>query len=531
MTRTVFGTLLPGAGMLGTRRHWVGVVTLALLVAGSGGLFAIVRTNPAGVAGIALQARWMFAIAIGLALVAIAWIAIITGTYLITRPTDITKVQRRIGAGLVSLLSFLVSAPLAVGSAYSLETALLSGGLFGDEGDSQSQTRPTLDTKDPWTDKPRVNILLLGGDTGEGRDIELGVRTDTMMLVSIDTATGNSVIVQLPRNLQHPIFPENSRLAEAFPYGFNNGGESMLNAVWQDVPSLHPELFNNTDYPGADALKWAVEGITGQRVDYFVLVNIDGLVNLVDAMGGVTVNVNFPIAISGSDENGNCGEGGWIPDGPNRHLDGYQAMWYARSRCNTPTYDFGRMQRQSCLVDAVIKQADAATMVTRYEGIAQAAAQMVSTDIPQEHLPAIVELANRVQKSRQISRLSFDPFNLPWYSSEYPDFAQMRQAVSNAIAASIPASSPSGQPSSIQQPAPPPGETSEAPTTEAPPSQPGNEPTMPSNAGSGESTAAPPAENISDTCAYRQEQSTLPVPDTVPRYTPPAATEPSGSPR
>ena len=99
MTRTVFGTLLPGAGMLGTRRHWVGVVTLALLVAGSGGLFAIVRTNPAGVAGIALQARWMFAIAIGLALVAIAWIAIITGTYLITRPTDITKVQRRIGAG------------------------------------------------------------------------------------------------------------------------------------------------------------------------------------------------------------------------------------------------------------------------------------------------------------------------------------------------------------------------------------------------------------------------------------------------
>ncbi len=229
----------------------------------------------------------MRTIAFALIAVAVIWVSIIIGTYLISRPRRLTARQRTLGAVVVGLLTFIVSAPLAVASAYSFETARLSSDLFGSESNSQSQTRPTLEKNDPWADKDRVNILLLGGDSGEGRESDLGVRTDTMMMASIDTKTGATLLIQLPRNLQYPIFAADSPLASVFPYGFDDGAEAFLSSVWQDAPTMYPELFENTDYPGADALKWAFEGITALKVDYFVLVNIDGLVNLIDAMGGL----------------------------------------------------------------------------------------------------------------------------------------------------------------------------------------------------------------------------------------------------
>lgn len=518
IVRTVAGTIVPGLGFLGTRAHRLGMIILTALLVGTVALgFTIIR-NPLLTAGSVLRSDWARTIGFVLIIASGLWVMIIMGTYLISRPRTLTPRQRAIGAGVVSVMSLLVSAPLAVASAYSFETATLSGGLFQSEDDKGSQTRPTLDVKDPWENKPRVNLLLLGGDSGEGREEGLGVRTDTMMLASIDTSTGATLIIQLPRNLQRPIFPPNSALRRAFPYGFDNGGDSMLNAVWNDVPNLHPELFEDTDYPGADALKWAVEGVTGLPVDYFVLVNIDGLVNLVDAMGGVWLNINFPIAIGGSDEWGTCGEGGWIPEGPGQLLNGYEAMWYARSRCNSPGSDFGRMQRQSCLVKAVIDQADPATMAIRYEGIAKAAGDMVSTDIPQEHLSAIVELAGRVQKAQVVQRLTFvDGMN--GFSSSWPDFELMQQQVEAAIAATMPASA---APDAPAEPAPAP-ETTEAPAPAEPQpeTQGGQYPETPE-------TSAPPAENVADACAYRHEEPAghVPIPETVPVYTPSPAEEP-----
>lgn len=526
MTRTIAGTVIPGLGLLGTRAHWLGVAIMVALIGGTASLVAYVSRNPGLIAGAALQSDRLFIIAAVLAALAAVWVAIIAGTYLVSKPRSITASQRKIGAAAVGLLSFLVSAPLAVGSAFSLETALLSGGIFDSEDQTQSQTRPTLDAKDPWADKPRVNLLLVGGDSGEGRDVDLGVRTDTMMLVSIDTTTGSTVIIQIPRNLQNPIFPKDSRLASYFPYGFDNGSDSMLNAVWHDVPNLYPDLFTNTDYPGADALKWAVQGITDLKVDYFVMVNIDGLVNLVDAMGGVTVNVNFPIAIGGSEEWG-CGEGGWIADGPNKGLNGYEAMWYARSRCNDPMGDFGRMQRQSCLVDAVIKQADPTTMATRYEAIAQAAGDMVTTDIPQEHLSAIVDLSYRVQRANQVSRLAFVNGQNGFWSA-YPDFDLMKQQVAAAIGeASQATTEPGGGEQSAGT-----GEQPGVQTTEPPPAEPTDQPNQGGDPGGEPSISASegPIENVADACAYQQQESAIEVPASVPRYTPPASTGPDETP-
>jgi len=202
--------------------------------------------------------------------------------------------------------------------------------------------------------------------------------------------------------------------------------------VWNNVPKAHPELFKNTDYPGADALKMGISAATGITIDYFLLVNIDGIQALIDAMGGVTVNINERIPMGGNSENQN--PFGWLEPGPNQHLNGQKAMWYARSRWADPNADFGRMARQSCLVDAVINQANPQTMLTRYESIAAASKRMILTDIPQEMLPAVADLALTV-KNGTVSRLLFQN-GVNGFISAHPDYDLVRQQVAAAIAKS-----------------------------------------------------------------------------------------------
>ncbi len=501
VTRTIGSAIIPGLGFIGTKAHKLGIITVAMSVVTGIATALFIASNPARAAGHILHAPLMYALAFLLALMAFAWTLLILGTYLVAKPARLDQTKRSIGAILVALLSAIVSLPLAIGSSYAWETAHLADNLFQSVDNSKSQTRPTLEKIDPWAQIPRVNILLLGGDSGESRDVDLGVRTDTIMVASIDTQTGDTTIIQIPRNLQRAQFASDSPLAPLYP----NGYSEMINSIWNDVPLQHPEVFEGkSDYPGADALKWAVEGTTGLNIDYFMMLNIDGLAALIDAMGGVTVNVNFPIAKHGSIDGGDCGFDGFIPEGPNQHLNGTDAMWYGRSRCNDAHPagpDFGRMRRQSCLVNAIIDQADPGKMVIRYEELAQAAGDMITTDIPQEHLSAIVELATRVQKSHTVSRISFVN-GQNGFLSESPDIALMHQQVQQAL------DDTAARGEAKRHPAPTPEQVSseaqaETEPAEAAPDQAAQfDPLAPDSTSQGQA----PVENTDDVCGYHHEE-------------------------
>ena len=440
---TAIDTLVPGLGFWPTRLRRVGLAIIAAAVVAIVIVVAKAGTNLRSLAAIAVEPRWLVALSVGTVALGVLWVATIVGTHLLTRPRVLTTSQRTVGAVAVALLSFLVAAPLAVASTYALDQRSLITTVFKADKNIRSETRPSnVSTgSNPWANKPRLNILLLGGDSSAQRDAvdpTEGIRTDTMMLASIDTRTGNTVIIQIPRNMYAMPFPTGSALAKDYPNGFTNGdpngtsGEWMANAIWNNVPKAHPELFKNTDYPGADALKMGVSAATGLTVDYFLLVNIDGIQALIDAMGGVTVNINERIPMGGNSENHN--PFGWLEPGPNQHLNGQKAMWYARSRWADPNADFGRMARQSCLVDAVIKQANPQTMLTRYESIAAASKNMIFTDIPQEMLPAVADLALTV-KNGTVGRLLFQN-GVNGFVSAHPDYALVRQQVADAIAKS-----------------------------------------------------------------------------------------------
>ena len=170
-----------------------------------------------------------------------------------------------------------------------------------------------------------------------------------------------------------------------------------------------------------------MEGALGVPVDYYLLVNLAGFRSIVQAIGGVTVNINQPIPIGGNTDLG-IPPDDYLQPGPNQRLDGFQALWFARGRYGSD--DYQRMERQRCMIDAIINEARPLNLLRRYESLAAVGQEIIRTDIPQDLLSAFVDLADQVKGSRVRSvvfRLSdeFFPSN--------PDYDWMHQKVRRAL--------------------------------------------------------------------------------------------------
>lgn len=304
----------------------------------------------------------------------------------------------------------------------------------------------------------RYNILLLGADSGDDRT---GLRPDSINLVSIDADTGVPVMVSLPRNLQNVPFPEDSPMRTVYPYGYNCGSECLLNAV-HTAASDRSDLYPKSKDPGLDATLEAVEGVTGLKINYYVLVNMKGFSSLVDATGGVKMDIKEPIAMFGKDD---AWKQVYIQPGKQK-LNGKEALWYGRSRVQSD--DYTRMGRQKCLMQAMLQQLSPEQVVLNAGKIAKSSAQMLSTDIPASELGAFGDLALKA-KDQQIATLSVVP---PEYSTVTPNFEQIRADVAALVKKSERQQTKAAQPkptdSTATTQAPETQQTPEAPKTESP---------------------------------------------------------------
>ena len=191
----------------------------------------------------------------------------------------------------------------------------------------------------------RYNVLLMGGDAGAGR---WGLRPDSMTVASIDAETGKTVLISLPRNMQNFPFPAGSVMEKQFPDGFDEEGMYLNGlATWA---LDHAALFKGSKNPGVDATIEGVEGITGLKMNYWAMVNLEGFKDLVDAVGGVELNVRAdrsrwacPATPSSS----------YIDPGT-RTLNGMDTLWFARARYDSD--DYSRMARQKCVMSAMLQQ-------------------------------------------------------------------------------------------------------------------------------------------------------------------------------
>jgi LCP family protein required for cell wall assembly len=262
-----------------------------------------------------------------------------------------------------------------------------------------------------------------------------------MVEVSIDPQTGNAVLISIPRSLERAPFPASNPLHKLYPNGYYcpgaaPGNECLINAVWA-LATDNKALFKNDPNPGLSSIRDVIGEVTGLHVDYSTVIDLAGFQKLVDAMGGVTVNVTERLPIDGHLVNGQVRDNaGWIEPG-RQVLTGVQALWYARSRITSD--DFSRMRRQRCLIGALIDQVNPVGMLSQYPQLAQVAKENISTDIPVSQLPAWVDLVQRVQKG-SITSLTFTSDNI---SPANPNFAKMRQMVQAAIAPAGATPSPS----------------------------------------------------------------------------------------
>ena len=208
-----------------------------------------------------------------------------------------------------------------------------------------------------------------------------------MTVASIDADTGRTVLFSLPRNLQHARFPHGTALAKQYPNGYACPDQScLLNAVYA-LGQQHPEDFGDAADPGIAATRAVVAETLGLGINYYAMVDMRGFENLIDALGGIRLDIAKAVPIGG----GAAKVEGYIQPGTNVQLNGFQALWFARSREGSSDYE--RMTRQKCVINALVKQANPVTVATRFTALAEAGGAMVTTDIPGGDIARLLELA------------------------------------------------------------------------------------------------------------------------------------------
>ncbi len=355
---------------------------------------------------------------------AVLWIVLTIDTLRLANLIKASPVGRSIVAVFSVLLLVMTTgaagwAAVNIGAARSLFDQVFSGGNYAEPIDG------------------RYNILLLGGDAGPDR---MGLRPDSISVVSIDAETGASTIIGIPRNMQRAPFSEGSPLWDAFPTGYDCGNDCLISYLYtygEEHTELYPDAVAQGSEPGIEAMRDTAEGVLGIQLQYYVLIDMEGFSDLIDSLGGVEITVAERLPIEGGEDSSGqpINVSGWIEEG-RQQMDGYTALWYARSRHGTSDYD--RMGRQREVQAAILKQFEPAKVLTKFKDVAEAGAQVVKTDIPQTMLGRFVELAGKARK-HELEELELVP---PQIDMVHPDFADIQERVADAIAPVKPSNSP-----------------------------------------------------------------------------------------
>ena len=362
----------------------------------------------------------LLVLTIVLTVVGLGWAGLFIDAWRIARPMDLMR-QHRSATAVVNLaMAFTVASVMLYGAHMVSAQRGMIMAMFG--GDTVAGSTGG-----------RYNVLILGGDSGTDR---WGLRTDSMTIASIDAQTGQTVLIGVPRNMMNFKFPRGSKLAKAWPDGYNCS-TCELNSL-ATYAGDHRAMFANDKNPGVEATIEGIEGVTGLKISYWAMINMPAFSDLVNAVGGVKINIRQPIAI------GRTGQIlGYIQPGY-RTLKGDDLLWYVRSRATSD--DYSRMARQKCVMNAMLQQISPATVIEHFSQIASASASLLQTDIPSSEIDRFASLALKA-KTQKISTVSLVP---PLIDTSNPDTAVIHRAIFAALhpdqvkAAQRPPSGPSG---------------------------------------------------------------------------------------
>jgi len=278
-------------------------------------------------------------------------------------------------------------------------------------------------------DMDRITILLAGGDAGPQR---YSLRTDVMIVATMNLETRKAVLFSISRDMIQPPLPagwsgafidyqydlavkaakkndedpperEGFASCDCFP--------DRINAIYH-ATQFWVTTFPDAVDPGMEALRQTLSVLLGIPIDYYVLVDMAGFVDLVDALGGIDVyvteimDVGFSPAREGEDPvTVTIEEPDWY------HFDGHTALAYMRNR--TDTNDAARMRRQRCTIRALADQVTPAAIARRFPQIADALKNSTTTDLPLNFVPDLIEYAASLEAGDIATAVFGYPYHAP----------------------------------------------------------------------------------------------------------------------
>lgn len=218
------------------------------------------------------------------------------------------------------------------------------------------------------TDNDSFSVLLLGIDNGAyGRGTEVG-RSDTMLVVTVNEKLGKITIVSIPRDSYTEIvgYGTNDKINHAYAFG-------------QEKMSIN-----------------SVQNMLNIPIDYYVTVDMGGLMGLVDAVGGLDITPVLTFTYEGES----------FTEGVDRHVDGEAALRYARMRYDDPEGDMGRQKRQQYVIQKLVEKLLNITSVTRYEEILKTLENSVRTNFTLDKLLSVKNNYPKALKNFESDKIS-----------------------------------------------------------------------------------------------------------------------------
>ena len=217
-------------------------------------------------------------------------------------------------------------------------------------------------------DNDSFSVLLLGIDNGAyGRGTEVG-RSDTMLVVTVNEKLGKTTIVSIPRDSYTEIigYGTNDKINHAYAFG-------------QEKMSIN-----------------SVQNMLNIPIDYYVTVDMGGLMGLVDAVGGLDITPVLTFTYEGES----------FTEGVDRHVDGEAALRYARMRYDDPEGDMGRQKRQQYVIQKLVEKLLNITSVTRYEEILKTLENSVRTNFTLDKLLSVKNNYPKALKNFESDKIS-----------------------------------------------------------------------------------------------------------------------------
>jgi polyisoprenyl-teichoic acid--peptidoglycan teichoic acid transferase len=367
--------------------------------------------------GALTQPFLMWAASIILAVLAVGWLILWLDTFRLIRFGQLPPGSKPILGVIMVALMVLTSGGLGYAAHILNEGRQALAGIFS--------AGPAISA-----DEGRYNFLLIGADAGEGRQ---GLRPDSIHVVSVNESSAETIIFSIPRNFQNAQFSEDSPMQEVYPNGYNCGNECIINFLYTEVHNSYSHLYPEAEDPGVEAMIDAASGTLDMRMHGYVMVDMDGFSELIDAMGGITVESGGWVPYRGRHPETNEWGDRWFEPGT-LELNGDDALSFARSR--DYSHDYARIERQQCVQQAMIGQFSPQTLLTRFTEMMAAGENLVDTNLPQSQLGSLLDLAADAQ-DHEPQRLTLGAPDFGRSGdlfSTYPDFDQIHSRVDELIA-------------------------------------------------------------------------------------------------